>query len=86
VYGPNTPSSREADYLVLRAVARSYVAEGLAMWIDRANAIRMLFKRALAIRDQSCRCGQLVMEAYIEGRHWAVAIVEAWALRATISD
>ncbi len=56
------------------------------MWIDRANAIRMLFKRALAIRDQSCRCGQLVMEAYIEGRHWAVAIVEAWALRATISD
>ena len=82
VYGPNTPCSRAADYHVLRSVARTYVSQGIAIWINRANAIRMIMKKLLAIRDQSCRCGMRVMEAFADGKQWAVDIVARWATTA----
>jgi hypothetical protein len=38
----------------------------------------MVMKKILAIRDQGCRCGRRVMEAFVDGHQWAVDIVEEW--------
>ena len=79
VFGPNTPTHLPADSHVPYAEAKRLVVQGVARFINKCRAIRLLSKDpAPKVRDISCKVGENVIHDYIQEKTYAQEIVKAW--------